>query len=53
MKKLEVRISHLKKIILLFYELFISEPILANDEIHRAQSLDELHTRLAAIRGIT
>lgn len=27
------------------------EPILASDEINRAQSLDELHTRLAAIRG--
>lgn len=31
--------------------LFCLEPILASDEIHRAQSLDELHTRLAAIRG--
>lgn len=30
---------------------FFLEPILASDEISRAQSLDELHTRLAAIRG--
>lgn len=30
---------------------FYLEPILASDEISRAQSLDELHTRLAAIRG--
>lgn len=30
---------------------FCLEPILASDEINRAQSLDELHTRLAAIRG--
>jgi len=28
----------------------VRKPILANDEINRAQSLDELHTRLAAIR---
>lgn len=28
----------------------IRKPILASDEIHRAQSLDELHTRLAAMR---
>ncbi|XP_050424524.1 surfeit locus protein 6 homolog [Adelges cooleyi] len=28
----------------------VRKPILASDEIHRAQSLDELHTRLAAIR---
>jgi len=32
-------------------EWFCLEPILASDEINRAQSLDELHTRLAAIRG--
>lgn len=31
--------------------LFCLEPILASDEIHRAQSIDELHTRLAAMRG--
>ncbi|XP_025204526.1 surfeit locus protein 6 homolog [Melanaphis sacchari] len=28
----------------------VRKPILASDEINRAQSLDELHTRLAAIR---
>lgn len=32
-------------------EQFCLEPILASDEINRAQSLDELHSRLAAIRG--
>lgn len=31
--------------------LFCLEPIQASDEIHRAQSIDELHTRLAAMKG--
>lgn len=51
-KKLEVSICY-KKLLQRFNKFlnFCLEPILASEEINRAQSLDELHMRLAAIRG--